>query len=84
MMPYRARLYGRGAWCADKDNRKQYIQVDLGQIKVVSGISLQGYSNKWVKSFKLKYAAVEGDWTEYQKLDGSPKVCLVFQPASQQ
>ena len=61
--PWRARLQqrnsgGRGAWSARHNNRKQWIQVNLGTITRVKGVATQGRyeANQWVTSYKVSYS----------------------------
>ena len=61
--PWRARLQGRnrggrGAWSARHNNRKQWIQVNLGTITRVKGVATQGRfdANQWVTSYRVSYS----------------------------
>ena len=48
----------KGAWCAGVNNLKQWIQVDLGVAKMVSGVVLQGredYNDQWVTRYKVQH-----------------------------
>ena len=46
-----------GAWRARTDDANQFVQVNLGGLKLVSGVVLQGrgYLGQWVTKFKTKY-----------------------------
>ncbi|KAI8490048.1 hypothetical protein Bbelb_321180 [Branchiostoma belcheri] len=80
--PYRARLNGvagEGAWSAAFFRRKdQWLQVDLGEAKRVSGTVIQGRHKddriQYVKSYKLQYSADGKGWVTYAGKDGSEKV----------
>ncbi|KAI8509876.1 hypothetical protein Bbelb_123040 [Branchiostoma belcheri] len=80
--PYRARLNGvagEGAWSALYIHRKdQWLQVDLGEAKRVSGTVIQGRHKddrtQYVKSYKLQYSADGKGWVTYAGKDGSEKV----------
>ena len=52
-------LNSGSAWCAAATNVNQYLQVDLGRKRTVTGIAIQGNPSgtpkKWVKTFYLKY-----------------------------
>ncbi len=79
-LPSYARLHGNGhgGWCAAKQDKAQFIQVDLGMMHTISGVSTQGYKmySDWVTSYKLQYINEDDDiWKEYT-LFGNPKVCL--------
>ena len=45
------------AWCATIQDQNQYLQVNFRKRKTINGIAIQGdpTSNKWTKSFQLKY-----------------------------
>ena len=72
--PENARLHykggpGRlGAWIPAHQNHGQWLQVDLGTGKQVTGISIQGYYNAdhWVKSFSLRYSNDGSYFHQYQ------------------
>ena len=46
-----------GAWSAGANNLAQWIQVDLGMAKKVSGVVLQGREDgdQWVTHYKVQY-----------------------------
>jgi hypothetical protein len=64
----RGRLYGGWSWCSSTTSNTQYIQVDLGQVKTVTGIATQGDKtlDKWVTSYKVSYSFGKGVWFEYK------------------
>eukprot|EP00058_Branchiostoma_floridae_P006902 XP_002592390.1 hypothetical protein BRAFLDRAFT_67255 [Branchiostoma floridae] len=77
--PYRGRLNivsGGGAWVAKYNNIRQWLQVDLGEMKNVSGTIIQGQptNNQWVTSYKLQYSTDRLSWTTYADNDGSEMV----------
>ncbi|XP_019636532.1 PREDICTED: uncharacterized protein LOC109479099, partial [Branchiostoma belcheri] len=83
VQPYFGRLKGTagvGGWASAGQDRTQWLQVDLGVIKRVTGIVTQGafqpvhdqYS--WVTSYKLQYSGDGTFWTTYANSDGSDKV----------
>ena len=47
-----------GAWCAKTNDVNQWIQVDFGEMKLVSGIVMQGRTDyeQWVKKYKVQYS----------------------------
>ena len=53
-----------GSWSAAASNATQWIQVDLGVSKMVSGIVLQGREDEpqWVKTYQVKYSADAVTW----------------------
>ncbi|XP_035669874.1 EGF-like repeat and discoidin I-like domain-containing protein 3 [Branchiostoma floridae] len=76
--PYHARLNGRGgagAWVGSGGPR--WLQVDLGDIKHITGTISQGRHwnhAQWVTSYKLQYSTDATRWTIYSDSDGLDKV----------
>ena len=58
----KARLNGPGAWCVAHSNQQQWLQVDLQNMTIVTGVITQG------RSSQLQY--VRFYWVEYTQ-DGS-------------
>lgn len=75
--PWLARLYskeGEGAWCALKNDGAQYLQVDLGQTHIITGLAIQGKYEisewamrfrTWVTNFILSFSDNQINWTSY-------------------
>lgn len=84
--PWLARLYskeGEGAWCAQENDGAQYLQVDLGQIHIVTGVAVQGKYEisewamrfrAWVTNFSLSFSNDQITWTSYIEDGNTPKV----------
>lgn len=74
---FKAFGYKTGAWSAGTNNIYQWLQVDLGKYRVVTGIATQGRNivNQWVTSYDLEYSE-DGVTFVYYKEEGqsSPKV----------
>ncbi|KAK3749718.1 hypothetical protein QZH41_003768 [Actinostola sp. cb2023] len=53
--PYKARLGLSGGWSASYQNRKQWLQVNLGKIAKIVRIATQGRQDRyeWVKNYSL-------------------------------
>lgn len=68
---------GGGAWLPSTSNVYQWLQVDLGRYRVVTGIATQGRNgiSQWVTSYELQYSE-DGVTFVYYKEEGqsSPKV----------
>lgn len=49
---------GAGAWCAKRNNRNQWMQVDFGATAKVTRVATQGRrgSAQWVKSYYVSYS----------------------------
>ena len=60
-----ARLYSTYAWRSkEKPSNSEYLQVDLGQIKTITGIAIQGDPDKdmRVTSFNFTYSVDNRSW----------------------
>ncbi|KAK9969615.1 hypothetical protein ABG768_027774, partial [Culter alburnus] len=71
--PRQARLnFEDNAWTPNEDSNKEYIQVDLHFLKVLTGISTQGAVSKethksyFVTTFKLEVSTNGEDWMIYR------------------
>lgn len=52
------RLIGSGSWCADNNKTGEYLEIDLVDRKILTGISTQGKHDKdgkWVTGYTLNY-----------------------------
>ena len=70
--PKKARLNGPVVWCANQSeqNANQWLQIDLGAVKTVSGVAIQGQWKRRVKTYKISYSLDKTAWTVYKE-DGS-------------
>ncbi|XP_045694555.1 coagulation factor V [Phyllostomus hastatus] len=82
--PFRARLNAQGrvnAWQAKANNNRQWLQIDLLQVKKITAIVTQGCrslsSEMYVKSYTVHYSDGGVDWTPYRQ--GSSMVDKVFE-----
>jgi len=66
-LPQYGRLHNGKYWCAAKKSENEYFQVDLGQVKTVNKILIQGRGNwyDWVTGFFLYYSDDGQRWTGY-------------------
>ncbi|XP_014444943.1 lactadherin isoform X2 [Tupaia chinensis] len=71
--PHYGRLDNQGkinAWTAQSNNASEWLQVDLGSQKQVTGIITQGARDfghiQYVASYKVAYSNNSRDWTEYR------------------
>ena len=73
------RLYGATSWCSSTSSVNEYIQVDLGQVKTVTGIATQGdpTNDKWIKTYTIRYSLNGNSWNDYTGGTSSIKVCDV-------
>ena len=72
------RLSGASSWCASSIDNNQYLQLDFGKIKTITGIAIQGNptENKWVKEFYMDYGTSSSSLMTYQE-NGIPKVSIL-------
>jgi len=57
-----------GAWCPKKTDVSPYLQIDLGRVRVVSGVATQGYSfNLWTTQYHLNYSIDGTVWRRYME-----------------
>ncbi|XP_074614387.1 uncharacterized protein LOC141874129 [Acropora palmata] len=68
-LPQYGRLHNNKYWCAGKNSKDEYFQVDLGQEKTVNEILIQGRSNwyDWVTGFHLYFSDDGQQWTGYSQ-----------------
>lgn len=78
--PYRARLQeSPNGWCsAHKSHISEPIEVDLGTVKIVAGVAIQGEGNTdtspyYVTKFKLQYSTDNLNWYFYAENGNSAK-----------
>uniref|UniRef100_A0A3Q4ARB3 Neuropilin n=1 Tax=Mola mola TaxID=94237 RepID=A0A3Q4ARB3_MOLML len=72
-LPRQARLnYNDNGWTPNEDSNREYIQVDLHTLKVLTGIATQGAISKetqkayYVTTFKLEVSTNGEDWMVYR------------------
>ena len=69
--PQNARLHNSKSWCGGATMSSDYIQVDLGSIKTISGVATQTYSDNRnylhpIQRFYMTYSEDGTTWKEYQ------------------
>ena len=76
-------MEGGGAWCAKNNDNMQHLQIDLGYVRKVRSLQIQGkegisrhptLESAWVKNFTLSHSVDGITWTNHKE-DGSLKVC---------
>ncbi|XP_037688938.1 lactadherin [Choloepus didactylus] len=72
--PFYARLDRKGkfnAWTAQSNNDREWLQIDLGSPKRVTGIVTQGARDfghiQYVAAYKVAYSDDGKNWTEYRE-----------------
>ncbi|XP_066014989.1 uncharacterized protein [Pocillopora verrucosa] len=68
-LPHYGRLHNGKYWCAKDKKRDGYLQVDLGQLRTVNKILIQGRGNwyDWVTGFFLYYSDDGQRWKGYSE-----------------
>ena len=56
-----------GGWTAQYSNTEQFLQIDLGNVTMVTMIATQGHSVNawWVKKYTLDFGNGDGNFTAY-------------------
>ncbi|XP_031566310.1 venom prothrombin activator oscutarin-C non-catalytic subunit-like isoform X1 [Actinia tenebrosa] len=59
---------GYGAWVATKNDNKQWLQIDLGDLAEVTRVATQGRqdADQWTKLYSLSYSVDNVHWVEYK------------------
>ncbi|CAL8310447.1 unnamed protein product [Lota lota] len=79
-VPTRARLNSQGfgcAWLSKYNDQHQWLQLDLQEVGVVSGVLTQGRcdADEWVTKYSVQYRSVETlNWVYYKDQSGNNKV----------
>ncbi|XP_029989020.1 retinoschisin 1b [Sphaeramia orbicularis] len=79
-VPNKARLNNQGfgcAWLSKFNDQFQWIQIDLKEVAVVSGILTQGRcdADEWITKYSIKYRTVESlNWIYYKDQTGNNRV----------
>ena len=67
----KARLNYKGCWAAAKNDRRHWLQVDLGGYTKVTRVATQGSgyrgSKWWVTKFKIRYSSDGVIWEFYKE-----------------
>lgn len=74
--PWNARLHQRragrdgGSWCAKRNNRRQWLQVDFEGLTRVTGVATQGRQNahQWVKTYRVSYSRDGSSFRFYREM----------------
>uniref|UniRef100_A0A3Q2QLB7 Retinoschisin 1 n=1 Tax=Fundulus heteroclitus TaxID=8078 RepID=A0A3Q2QLB7_FUNHE len=78
--PNKARLNNQGfgcAWLSKFNDQQQWIQIDLKEVGVVSGILIQGRcdADEWITKYSIQYRTVESlNWIYYKDQTGNNRV----------
>ncbi|XP_057275666.1 retinoschisin isoform X1 [Pezoporus wallicus] len=76
----KARLNGQGfgcAWLSKYQDNSQWLQIDLKEVKVISGILTQGRcdADEWMTKYSMQYRTDENlNWVYYKDQTGNNRV----------
>ncbi|PKU44932.1 retinoschisin [Limosa lapponica baueri] len=76
----KARLNGQGfgcAWLSKYQDNGQWLQIDLKEVKVISGILTQGRcdADEWMTKYSVQYRTDENlNWVYYKDQTGNNRV----------
>lgn len=76
---------GRCAWLSKYQDSSQWLQIDLKEIKVISGILTQGRCDidEWMTKYSVQYRTDEGlNWIYYKDQTGNNRVSGVHSKLS--
>ena len=68
-----------GAWSAASNKAGQWLQIDLGEERLLTNFATQGRPSRpqWVTSYKISFSSDSVKWEEYKE-NGVVKVCDAF------
>ena len=68
-----------GAWSAASNKAGQWLQIDLGEERLLTNFATQGRPSfpQWVTSYTILFSSDSVTWTEYRE-NGVVKVCDAF------
>jgi hypothetical protein len=81
--PEQARLHDRySAWSPGDDDDNPFLEVYLGETKIVTAISTQGHPLRYefVRQYLLRYSMDGQQWLYVTSVIGVPKVSNVTHP----
>ena len=76
VISYNGRLNAWSAWCAKTNAGNDWLQIDMGTVKYVCGVGLQGKeegTDEWTKTYKVGLSVDGTTWTPYKE-NGQEKV----------
>jgi len=74
--PFYARLNGERAWCAAQEDETPYIEILLGEEKLITAITTQGslFDLSWSRKYEVMFLE-EGKWTSYKEVVLESQLC---------
>ncbi|XP_035691148.1 uncharacterized protein LOC118426042 isoform X8 [Branchiostoma floridae] len=68
------RLSSESFWAPATNDKKQYLQINLGQKTEIAALGLQGGEGRWVASFRIQFSADGETWSDYKAGTGAAVV----------
>lgn len=70
------------AWTAQQSDFEQQLMIDLGTVRNVTRIEIQGrpHSNEYVTEFSISYGFNGQDYIDYKEPGGNTKVTMALKP----
>ena len=67
-----------GCWVARTLNQGEWLQIDLGEERLLTKLATQGRPSfdQWVRTYKILFSSDGTSWKEYEE-NGSVKVTVV-------
>lgn len=74
-------VFGRCAWLSKFQDSSQWLQIDLKEVKVISGILTQGRCDidEWMTKYSVQYRSDESlNWIYFKDQTGNNRVSQVY------
>lgn len=74
-------VFGRCSWLSKFQDSSQWLQIDLKEVKVISGILTQGRCDidEWMTKYSVQYRTNESlNWIYYKDQTGNNRVSQVY------
>ena len=79
--PANVRFDGNKCWKPSNQNDpSDYLEVDLGRVRILTGLATHGFNSEYVNLYKLQYSTDNVKWNNYLDLSGSTKVNWLLIP----
>lgn len=77
--PANARLNANKCWKPSTQNDpNDYLQIDLGKVRILTGLATQGFPSEYVESYRIQYSIDSVKWNDYVDLSGTTKVLWIL------
>ena len=77
--PVNARLNANKCWKPSTQNDPDdYLQIDLGKVRILTGLATQGFPSEYVESYTIQYSIDSVKWNDYVDLSFTTKVFWIL------